>query len=351
MATILYGVAGEGSGHASRAREIVRHLKRKKHTVKFVSSARGYKNLRPDFDVERIFGFSFSFKDNKVRYAPTILHNLLKTPEAIEGIEHVSKIADAIQPDIIISDFEPIVSTIAHLKKIPLISIDNQHRLTNTKIEYPKKYRQEALTAQTVINLITFHSSAYLVTAFSKAIPTKKDTYIFPPILREAVLQTKPRTGDYILVYLTSGFNKLTRLLETVNKKFIIYGLNREEKRNNLIVKKSSRKGFLKDLAGCEGVIASAGFTLITESLYLGKPYLALPITGQFEQIFNAHTLETLGYGQHWDELNKERIESFLYNIETYKKNLTKYKKEDNSKICKKIDELIAQYTRQKRKK
>lgn len=80
---------------------------------------------------------------------------------------------------------------------------------------------------------------------------------------------------------------------------------------------------------------------MITEALYLGKPYLALPLKGQFEQILNAYYLEKLDYGKYWDEIDKEKIESFLYNIDLYRRNLKRYKKEDNSKIFKKIDELI----------
>ena len=56
--------------------------------------------------------------------------------------------------------------------------------------------------------------------------------------------------------------------------------------------------------------------------------------------------VEKLGYGKYWDELNKERIESFLYNLDIYRKNLKRYKKENNAKIFKKIDELVKKYVR-----
>lgn len=42
--------------------------------------------------------------------------------------------------------------------------------------------------------------------------------------------------------------------------------------------------GFLQDLASAKAVMATAGFTLISESLQLGKPYLAMPMDGQYEQ-------------------------------------------------------------------
>ena len=51
MARIVYGVSGEGSGHSSRAREMLTHLVSAGHQVKVVSYDRGYRNLKDDFDV------------------------------------------------------------------------------------------------------------------------------------------------------------------------------------------------------------------------------------------------------------------------------------------------------------
>jgi len=59
------------------------------------------------------------------------------------------------------------------------------------------------------------------------------------------------------------------------------------------------------------GFRANAGFSLISEKLYLGKPYLAWPVKRQFEQVFNAYYIGETRYGAYWDDLNKERVESF----------------------------------------
>ena len=344
MAKILYSVAGDGSGHSSRAREIIDHLEKEGHTVKVLSFGKGYKNLKDSFDVEKIFGLYLSYKNNEVQYLSTLFKNSLKTPEAIKSMDKVFKIVGKFKPQIVFSDFEPSSCLVASIKKLPLISIDNQHNLTNTKIKFPKKYKQQALATKAVTRLMVFNAKACLVTVFVKTKVTDKKTFLFPPILRKEILETKTKEGDYILVYLTSQFQGLMTLLKNINKKFVVYGFDQDKKEKNLIFKKASRKGFLKDLANCEGIIANAGFTLITESLYLKKPYLALPVTKQFEQILNAFQLEQLGYGKYWDKLNKERVESFLDNLDLYRKNLRKYKKEDNSKIFKKIDELIKKY-------
>lgn len=344
MARILYGVCGEGSGHSSRAKEIITHLKERGHETKILSYDRGLKNLSQHFEVVEIAGLNFHYAKNEVQFIPTIFKNALKTPKLQKSIEKALKIIEEFKPQIVFSDFEPISCIAANIKRLPLISIDNQHRLINTKIEYPKKYALEAEAAKAVTRAMIFGSKACLVISFDKPPIINEKTFLFAPILRKEVLETKPTDGDYILVYLTSPSTKIIDILRSIRKKFIIYGFNKGQKDGNLVFKKASQEEFLKDLAACQGIVANAGFTLISEALYLGKPYLAWPAKNQFEQTFNAYYVDKLGYGRYWNELDKEKIESFLFNLDRYKENLKNYPKEDNSKIFAKIDELINEF-------
>lgn len=184
----------------------------------------------------------------------------------------------------------------------------------------------------------------FLITSFFKEKIIDPRAFIFPPILREEIFKMKPRTGNYVLSYISSKSEELIEIFEKIDKRFIVYGFNRDEKRKNITFKKASSKNFLDDLANCEGVVANAGFSLMTEALYLGKPYLALPIKGHFEQILNARYLEKLGYGKYLDSPDKEKVESFLYNLKNYRKNLKKYPRKNNSEIFEKIDELVEEY-------
>ena len=95
----------------------------------------------------------------------------------------------------------------------------------------------------------------------------------------------------------------------------------------------------------CRAIIGNAGFSLISEALYLRKPYLALPIKGQFEQLLNAHTLKKMGYGNYKNKLSRKRIEKFLTNLDKYETNLKNYNRGDNKEIFAKIDELIDIHT------
>ena len=120
-----------------------------------------------------------------------------------------------------------------------------------------------------------------------------------------------------MLVYVTSPAPALANLLSSVRCRFVAYGFGREGQEGNILYKKPSLDGFFSDLVSARAVVANSGFSLVTEALHLGKPYLAVPVSHQFEQVFNAYWLEKSGYGAYWDALNKERVESFLYNIPT----------------------------------
>jgi uncharacterized protein (TIGR00661 family) len=159
------------------------------------------------------------------------------------------------------------------------------------------------------------------------------------------VLETKPMDRDFVLVYVTSVAAELTDVLKSVRQRFVCYGFGREGTDGNLEFRKPGLDTFLRDLSGCRAIIANAGFSLISEALYLGKPYLAWPVKRQFEQVFNAYYVGKMGYGAYWDDLNKERVESFLFNLETYRENLAAYPRQDNSALLGKLDALLAKYS------
>jgi uncharacterized protein (TIGR00661 family) len=346
MANILYGVNGEGSGHSSRAREIIAHLEGRGHRVHVASFDRGYRNLKDDFDVTEIDGLRLTYVHNRVRYGKTVIRNLLHLPAAARRVRALGRKAEGWNLDLVITDFEPIACHVGHKLGVPIIALDNQHLLTDTEITYPREYRKEAAAAKLVTRLMTPRADAYLVISFFTPRVKKKKTFLFAPILRDEVLRAKPSEGTYVLVYVTSEAAELTDSLKTVRQRFVCYGFNRLGRDGNLEFRKPGLDEFLRDLRGCRAVIANAGFSLISEALYLGKPYLAWPVKRQFEQVFNAFYIGKMGYGAYWDDLSKERVESFLFNLEGYREKLAAYPRADNSALFGKLDELIAGYTR-----
>jgi uncharacterized protein (TIGR00661 family) len=345
MANILYGVNGEGSGHSTRAKEVLRHLVRRGHTVHVASFDRGLANLKDEFEVTEIYGLRLSYVNNRVRYEKTVAKNLLAAPKAVKSNHQLLRLADEWKIDLVITDFEPMTCHVGHRKHLPIIAIDNQHCITNAEVTYPKQYQRDAAATKVVAKLMTPRADAYLVISFFPAKVKNKNTFVFSPLLRQEVLAAKPTMGDYVVVYVTSPSPKLAEMLQRVRCQFIAYGFGREGTEGNVTYKKPTQDGFLADLVGCKAVIANSGFSLISEALHLGKAYLAIPVAHQFEQIFNAYYLDKVGYGAYWEDLQKEKIESFLFNLDTYRENLTHYPREDNSALLSKLDSLIAQLT------
>jgi len=348
MANILYGVNGEGSGHSSRAREVITHLQSRGHRVYVASFDRGYQNLKNDFDVTEIDGLRLTYVHNRVRYGKTVVRNLLHLPKTGRAVRLLARKAEGWNLDLVITDFEPITCHLGRKLGLPVIAIDNQHLLTDAEITYPHEYRREAAATKLVTRLMTPRADAYLVISFFTAkIKTKKErTFLFPPILRDEVLKAPVAGGESVVVYVTSGAAELAELLKSVRGRFLCYGFGREGKDQNLEFRKPGLDSFLRDLCNCKAVIANAGFSLISEALYLGKPYLAWPVKRQFEQIFNAYYIGRMGYGAYWDDLNKERVVSFLFNLESYREQLLSYPRADNSALFAKLDTLITAHTR-----
>jgi uncharacterized protein (TIGR00661 family) len=345
MANILYGVNGEGSGHSTRAKDVIAHLQKQGHTLHVVSFDRGMRNLRESVPVTEIFGFRLTYINNRVRYKRTLASNLIKAPQAARSLKKLSRLVEENKIDLVITDFEPMSCHVGHHKDLPIIAIDNQHAITNTTVALPRGFKRDVAAVKMVTRMMTPHADAYLVLSFFPAPSKRRNTFVFPPLLRQEILSAKPssesKTGDHVLVYVTSPSKELAALLKQVRCKFIAYGFGIEGQQDNVLFKKPSMDGFLQDLVSAKAVVANAGFSLVSEALYLGKPYLAMPVQSQFEQTFNAYHIDKLGYGAWWEELSKEKIESFLFNLSEYAENLQAYPRSGYGALLAKLDELI----------
>jgi len=83
-------------------------------------------------------------------------------------------------------------------------------------------------------------------------------------------------------------------------------GFGTEGQEGNILFKKPGMAAFLRALAGAKAVIANARFSLVSEALYLGKPYLAMPVKNHSSR----RSMHTTGHAWLWawlKELGKEQ--------------------------------------------
>jgi len=219
----------------------------------------------------------------------------------------------------VISDFEPFSAWWAWRNRVPFISIDHEHMLTLCKLEHRSENWFARLTASVVTECHYVGAVAYIVINFFKT-PLRIDSAVLtPPIVRPVVRALEAGEGEHILLYSTTGKGE-KKLRDMLGKfggqKFHVYGFDKSGEYKNCIFKERSTEGFLADLAGARGVIASAGFSLISECLYLKKKMLLLPVAGQYEQIINGHYIEKLGLGISSEKLDEAILARFLKELD-----------------------------------
>jgi len=340
---ILYGVAGEGYGHSSRAAVITDYLQKKGHKVVIMTYGQAYNVLKNKFKVFKVKGLHLFFEKSVLNTEKTIFDNIRHFTKNFLRWKKFYKLMQEFKPELCISDMEPIVPILRNWYKLPLICIDNQHRITNLDIEVPKKYYQDYLTAKAVVDSFVKRADYFLVLSFANVKINKRDTIILPPIIREEIkkIKNKAKYGDKILVYLTKKDKYILEELKAIRENFAVYGYDKKGKQGNIEFK--TKETFLQDLKDCKAIIATSGFTLISEALYLKKPYLALPLKGQFEQTLNALFLKKAGFGDYTENLNEKEIIYFLHKLDFYKKNLQNYKADCN-KIFKVLDKILKEF-------
>ncbi|MCK5595564.1 hypothetical protein KAI19_05245, partial [bacterium] len=207
MVKIVYGVSGEGSGHSSRACEIVPHLEQSGHTVKVVSYDRGYNNLKNDFDVFETEGLHIASVDNRVSVVKTFTDNVQRLLNCHKKLQILRKeVFEKFNPDCVITDFEPTTAYLANHYDLPLISLDNQHRIRYMTYPCPPYLKKDQLLAVNIIRAMVPRPDVSLVTTFYYGKSMNDRTFFFPPVLRNEVLTLQTCRKEHILVYLTSGF-------------------------------------------------------------------------------------------------------------------------------------------------
>jgi uncharacterized protein (TIGR00661 family) len=354
---ILYGVVGEGMGHATRSKVVCEHLLARGHEVKIVVSGRAHDFLARTFrDVVEIKGLTIRYVDNRVDIDGTLARNVLAAPWMLAAnvgayFERVARF----RPDAVISDFDSFAYFFAKRHRLPIMSIDNQQIISRCKLgKFAKQgVKVDYQMTKTFVRAKLPACDHYVVTTFFFPPVRKryeKETTLVPPILRPAIVDAKKRTrpGEHVLVYQTSTSD--TRLVEELNavqgEKFVVYGLRKSARRGNCTLKEFSEDGFVDDLAMARAVVTNGGLTLIGEAVYLGKPVFSVPVRNQYEQTLNARYLEELGYGLSAERVQADLLRLFLQETPKYATRLAKHRQDGNRELLDVVDRVLERFAR-----
>src|SRR5262245_19288514 len=113
MARILYSMAGEGRGHATRVRAIVEVLRHEHELIllapdeAFEFLARHYPIGTPNVFLRRIPGLRFHYRSSRLALTKTLLRGAAFWWNLSALVTEIGRLIDELRPALAITDFEP----------------------------------------------------------------------------------------------------------------------------------------------------------------------------------------------------------------------------------------------------
>ncbi|MFV8754047.1 glycosyltransferase family protein [Nannocystaceae bacterium ST9] len=324
MARIVYALTSQGRGHSSRVTAMAEELEARGHELLFCAGGGAGKLLTSQGrEVVEVPVLRHRMRNNEIQLWTSLVMMAKVTLETRGVIGGLADRLAAWKPDLLITDFESYSIRAARKIGLPLMCFNHQQVLTHTRYSVPRRYAWDAWVARLVVDTAMPRSAAHVLISsfFYPPLRWPERTTLVAPILRGAVRAIAPTRGEHVLVYHNDPTG-LVGLLEALGEcretRFIVYNFeapaDADKRLPNVVFKRPEVEGFLADLASARAVIATAGYTLTSEALWLGKPLLVLPNGGIFEQTLNAIMLEREGLGEAVMEgmPSGERIREFL---------------------------------------
>jgi len=345
---ILYGVSGIGNGHANRETPLIEALS-KNNKIVILAYQDSLKALTRTFgtnpnikileiDVPFIVGVKEGLDFNATATNP---YNQDKNFITLN-----SKVLSIVEqeigtPDLVISDYEPVCAQYAYAKNAPLVTIDQQSKYLYSDL--PKEingftYEDEIQR----LHMFFPKAAARIACSFFRTKPKLggDDVVFMPPPIKKSVVETKrlPSNEKQILMYISSArefVHTPREIIETLNKhksatfRLFIRGteideykkLAEETKSINIKLYQHGDPKFIEFLGTCDGIMSTAGHSLLSEAMYLGIPVYAIPVE-PYEQHMNAKAIGDNGFGIDCTTLNDDKIETFINTLEQYASNI-----------------------------
>jgi uncharacterized protein (TIGR00661 family) len=307
---IIYGCNSQGQGHLGKAAVLVPLLEARGHEVRVISSGpappEGY-----EFRWHRhLHGLTYEISQGRADLGATLRAWLRSSPDLVDSLKSVRKLVRRFQPDLIVSDFEPLTGSPLLDPPCEVVSVCRQVALLDPAIPTPAPTSTYAKLVRTMIRLFTMGAHRKHGYHYFPSSPR-----CVPPIIRPELLRLRPSAGDHVLVYNHSFADggESERLVAWASDRRVpvrAYGFPDAPRGQAGYVRfqPASRQQMLLDMASSRGVMTTAGLTTPAESFLLGKPVCVVPLPDQWEQLANARHLEDSGMAIASSEWNYDRL-------------------------------------------
>ncbi|NCC03470.1 MAG: hypothetical protein EOM37_05405 [Proteobacteria bacterium] len=329
------GVCGIGKGHSSRQFQLAKELTSRGHQVTVIGygEAPAYFNAQgicvhdvwvPFIaEIEKGLSLKRAIKDNYKTFLPGMGKN----------VTLFSKLFYKGYPDVFVTDYEPVTAQLAYISRKPLILFGQQSKFRHWNFDPIENFN--AVAEQKRLELFFPKFDKSFVVSYHP-LPALDDSRIqvVPPPIPEEIKQANPTITKNVVVYFSSIFGTgISQSLEEfadlakaqTQNTFTVYSNDKNDikESDNFKIKKIDRKSFIQDLISCEAVISTAGFTLISEAAYLGKPFYSIPLP-TYDQNFCAKYIAEHKIGVSHKIITPDNLGSFLTNVPRYAENLAK---------------------------
>jgi len=317
---IVYGVSGEGLGHVFEAIQVAARLRALGHQVKVLTYGERALDSLAAFAPTRIEGINLVFDEDGMSIGGTTKRNLHILGFFWRNWSRLRRELEAFRPDVFLTAYEPYTMIMAHVLRRPLVSMDNQNELLH--LPRPKGAKWMGFRVVQLATMAATHGAdVYVIKTYARSRPDSRRFRFVDPLIQEEIQQITPSVGDHVVVYLTKPNPPLIAVLRSLPDRFIVYCHDQTGEDGNVTYR---RRGptFLPDLASARAIIATTGFSLIADALYLGKPYFGVPLRRQFEQAYNARFLAQAGFGAFSESPTRAEIATFLEHLPDYRAKL-----------------------------
>jgi uncharacterized protein (TIGR00661 family) len=261
---------------------------------------------------------------HQLNYPATLLGIAPYLQSFVGNATAMARLMETSGADLAITDFEPLVAWGAKWAGIPFVSLDHQHFITVCDFrDLPAPLRMRVAIMAPFVSMYYSGQADTIVSGFAFP-PLRKGVNAIQAgvLLRREILAAVPEHGSHITAYVRRITpDAVMNSLAECGREVRIYGLGQQPAYRNLRFKEINPHGFVEDLATGQALVTTAGNQLVGESLYLGKPVLAIPEAGNFEQQVNGHLLEKMGAGTTAaaDRMTRNMVLDFLDQIQTFR--------------------------------
>ena len=266
---IAYSCAGEGFGHAARMVALYPELSARHDLDLFVPETveRFVRSRIVGARLRAIPCFELRKDNNRILYGRTAISALRAVSRFPAEVRSLARLLRKRKVDVVLSDFEPYLPWAARLAGVPVIQMNHPGIVGRFLNSDPRSW-----VAVLVALMVQGPWDRRILVSFYRG--------DVGPVLRAALLRRPLRNEGFLAVNLKEDARRrLLPILDAMpDLRYRLYP--------------APGADFDEGLASCSAVITTAGHQTISEALSLGKPVLALPQDGQFEQMLNARMLE-----------------------------------------------------------